>query len=315
MPYENVDKDPDLRKRIDLGKTDMTWVQKCLTALAVLIGIAFAVLAVLLGFKAFGWITGDRFNDTQASAAGSWASAVGATALAIASVWLAMQANKQAREAEENAKFEAVKAERRHKDAIDAAERRLKSQLDAAEEQYARETHAAEDRHARELARADERLDRQIKAEWYREQARAVAALWETVGRASEPIARLADAIDNHSVAFHHLDHSDDRFKASEKAVTEAYVEWKFRIFEIRTATTVVAMLADDPRIFDYLSSLEIRVSDHHETGMRCKNEAMDEGGGAGVSNFMTDINGFMDLQWPMVKEIRRLVSSTTATQ
>lgn len=45
---------------------------------------------------------------------------------------------------------------------------------------------------------------------------------------------------------------------------------------------------------------------------MKFKNATMDNGGGSGVSMFMQDINGFMDLQMPMVREIRRLVSSTT---
>lgn len=291
VQYENVNKDPDLKKSSDLEPIDRSWERWVLAFLVGVVGIALAVVAGLLAFELFGWIAQDSDN-TKAASAGAWASAVGATALALASVWLAVQANKHAREAEQRASEESALTAQRHRREIDVAE----------------------ERHARELAQANTRLDRQIKAEWYREQARVVAALWVTLDRAAEPIVLLDEALDRHRIAFHVHDHESVEFKTSEEAVTEAYVKWKFRMFEVQTAMTAVVMLADDPKLLDYLTSLEIRVGEHQRAGMAFKNAVMDHGGSAWVSTFMTDINGFRSLQWPMVREIRRLVSSTTAT-
>ncbi|MEU5844509.1 hypothetical protein [Rhodococcus sp. NPDC047139] len=117
-------------------------------ALGSLLGLAVAAviltLAVLAGYEWFFRITGRRFTETQVGSAGAWASAIGATILALVSVGLAVQAGRHARAAEERAQAEADKTEQRHE---------------------------------KELTKAETRLDRQIKAEWYREQARSVAAL------------------------------------------------------------------------------------------------------------------------------------------
>lgn len=282
MQYENVDRDPDLRKSSDLGEFRTSWMPRLITLGAVLALVPGVVIVLIYYSQAWG--------PNQWGNVGTWLAGIATSLAVIVAVWQTNNANKQARAAETRAEAEAALTAQRHIEAMAVAEAQ----------------------HERELAEAKERLDRQIKAEWYREQARAVAALWETVGRASEPIARLADAIDRHRTAFHKLDHTDEQFTASEKAVTDAYVEWKFRIFEVRTAMTVVSMLVDNPTIIDYLTSLEIRVAEHHSCGMTFKNATMDNGGGSGVSMFMQDINGFMDLQMPMVREIRRLVSSTT---
>ncbi|WML60964.1 hypothetical protein [Rhodococcus sp. AH-ZY2] len=141
MQHENVDKDPDLRKSSDLGEesTGSTpepkwwqsrWARWGGAIVGAFAGTVLAVIAILAGFKVFGWITGDWFDSTDVGAAGAWASAVGATFLAFASVWLAVQANRQARKTEENAQIEAGKIEKRHRAELQAAERRLMNELD-----------------------------------------------------------------------------------------------------------------------------------------------------------------------------------------
>ncbi len=128
-----MDKDPDLQKSSDLEPINRSWVPWVLAGLGGFIGIVLVVVAGLLAFKLFGWITGD--DDAKAASAGAWASAVGATALAVASVWLAVQANQQARAAEQQAQTEADKVEQRHKDELKAAEKRLTDELDAQRKQ------------------------------------------------------------------------------------------------------------------------------------------------------------------------------------
>ncbi|ETT25236.1 hypothetical protein RR21198_3976 [Rhodococcus rhodochrous ATCC 21198] len=108
MSYENVDKDPDLRKRSDLGPISRPWVPLVLVIGGAFIAVALVVLAGWAGIEWFGWTAGNNANSDKAAAAGAWASAVGATALALASVWIAMQANKHAREAEQRASEEAA---------------------------------------------------------------------------------------------------------------------------------------------------------------------------------------------------------------
>ncbi|PBC40499.1 hypothetical protein CJ178_01755 [Rhodococcus sp. ACPA4] len=151
MTLESVDKDPDLRKSSDLEPINRSWVPWVLVILGGVIGIVLAVVAGLLGFTLFGWIAGENESETKAASAGAWASAVGATALALASVWLAVQANGQAREAEQRAKEEAALTARRHQDEIDAAEKRLQVQLDAAEAQNERDAEAAGERHREQM--------------------------------------------------------------------------------------------------------------------------------------------------------------------
>ncbi len=74
MIHENVDKDPDSRKSSNLEPINRSLVPWILAVLGGVIGIVLAVVAGLLGFKLFGWITGDGGNDAKAASAGAWAS-------------------------------------------------------------------------------------------------------------------------------------------------------------------------------------------------------------------------------------------------
>lgn len=113
---------------------------------AVLGGFVVAFLTFLGSRYVYALATSTTFNETQWSAAGSWVSAIGA--LAIASVWLALQAQTAG-----------------------TGGRRKGAEEDAK---------ATQKRHDRELEKTEAWLGRQIKAEWYREPARAVAGIWET---------------------------------------------------------------------------------------------------------------------------------------
>lgn len=177
------------------------------------------------------------------------------------------------------------------------------------------EINAAEERHVRELAQANARLDRQIRAEWYREQARAVAALWETVGRASEPIARLAQVIEELVAARASAGPSSGRTASKRQAVSETYVEWKFRLFEVQTAMTAVDMLVEDRALRVNLELLLSQIEAHMQEAKDAKNAAMDHGTGNGASRFMDHINEFNRQQPLMVMDIRRLMSSTSETR
>ncbi|UZF48477.1 hypothetical protein [Rhodococcus rhodochrous] len=293
MCYENVDKDPDLRKSSDLGPVNGSRSWWVLAAAGFAIGIVLAVGGGLFGFKLFGWITGSSYNDDQTASAGAWASAVGATALALASVWLAVQANGQARDAERRAAEEAALTAQRHQE----------------------EMEAAAERHARELAQADERLNRQIKAERYREQAQVIRDLWATVNAAILPTLTLAQVIDEHRALHHNI--SSDRLviAPSVSKVSKAYTNWKLHFFEVQAAIEVVEMLVEDETIRSYLSSLSHRVQRHMEDAEGYKESAISHGGGAGVSMFPATISEFIALRKPMMSEIRRLLTAEGAQQ
>ncbi|QOH56228.1 hypothetical protein [Rhodococcus rhodochrous] len=135
MAHENADKDPDLRKKSDaeadaalLPPKPKWWQARWVLRVSPLVVFVLLVLAGWAGLSLFNWWAGD---GSDGAAAGAWASAFGATALAIASVWLAAQANAQARKAEQRADAEAAKAEARHKNELEAAEKRLIDELDA----------------------------------------------------------------------------------------------------------------------------------------------------------------------------------------
>lgn len=121
VKYENVDKDPDLRKAGDLGPINRPWAPWALAVVGAFIGILLVVLAGWAGLELF-----DRFagEESDAAAAGAWASAAGATALALASVWLAWRAEARAKE-------DVKRAEERHEKELAAAEKRLTDELDA----------------------------------------------------------------------------------------------------------------------------------------------------------------------------------------
>lgn len=248
----------------------------CYTAVAFVV----IVLAILAGHYLFSLATGTRFTTDQWSAAGAWASAGGATILALVSVGLAVQAGGHARAAEQRAQEEADKTDQRHND---------------------------------ELAKAEARLDRQIKAEWYREQARAIESLWAAVDRSVEPIARLAQVIDEHIYLWHTTAPPNLQVSQSEKVVSDTYVIWKFKLLEVKGALTAADMLIEDKALRSHLDSLSIRVDSHLRGGEAYKNAAMEHGGGAGVSMFMDEVGGFLKLRAPMGREIRRLLASTTA--
>ncbi|KSZ59682.1 hypothetical protein Z045_05815 [Rhodococcus pyridinivorans KG-16] len=128
MQHENADKDPDLRKRSDaeadaalLPPKPKWWQARWVLRVSPLVAFVLLVLAGWAGLSLFNWWAGD---GSDGAAAGAWASAFGATALAVASVWLAWQANVQAKEA-------AKDQEKRHKDELDRADARLSDELEA----------------------------------------------------------------------------------------------------------------------------------------------------------------------------------------
>lgn len=288
MQHENVDKDPDLRKSSDLEPVNRPRTRWVHAAIGAVIGLVLAVVAGWAGFKLFGWLTGHSYNDAQTASAGAWASAVGATALALASVWLAVQANQQAREAERRAADEAVLTAQRHRD----------------------EMEAADNRHARELAQANERVDRQIKAERYREQAQAIRDLWATVNKAISPTLMLAQVIEEHSAFYTKISSEPLVIAPSVSKVSNAYTTWKLHYFDVQAAIEVVEMLVEDETIRAHISSLSHLVQQHMTFAEGCKEGAINNGGGAGVSMFPTTISEFIALRKPMMSEIHRLLTS-----
>ncbi|RQO52731.1 hypothetical protein DBV08_00045 [Rhodococcus sp. KBW08] len=75
----------------------------------VIIFVAF-VVAWIPAHYVFAYITGDRWNETQWSAAGAWVGAGAAAFLACVSVWQTRKANEQARQATKQARDDAVVA-------------------------------------------------------------------------------------------------------------------------------------------------------------------------------------------------------------
>lgn len=140
-----MDKDPDLRKKSD-AEADAAllpptprwwqarWARVCgvVIMLAVVVAgtIALIVFAGWAGLELFARASSNAINTSEASAAGAWASAAGATALALASVWIAWQANKQAREAEKRAEIEVKNAEKRHEEQMAHATKTTQDDLE-----------------------------------------------------------------------------------------------------------------------------------------------------------------------------------------
>jgi len=131
------------------------------------------------------------------------------------------------------------------------------------------------------------------------------------VDRSVEPIARLAQVIDEHIYLWCTTTTPNLQVSQSEKVVSETYVIWKFELFEVKGALTAADMLIDDKALRSHLDSLSVRVDSHLRDGEAYKNAAMEHGGGAGVSMFMDEVGGFLKLRAPMTREIRRLLAST----
>ncbi|WP_344869887.1 hypothetical protein, partial [Rhodococcus aetherivorans] len=199
----------------------------------------------------------------------------------------------------------------RHREEIEAAENRLQAQLDAAAAQSAHDTQVAEDRHARELEAANARADRQIKAEWYREQAQVVRDLWGTVNKATVPTLMLAQRIDEHNAFYQKISSDTLAREPLVSKVSNAYTTWWTHYLDVQGAIAVAEMLIEDQVIRGQLNTLRDRVEDHMRYAMLYKEAAINNGGGAGVSTFPATINGFIKLRDPMMSEIHRLLTST----
>ncbi|WMM74443.1 hypothetical protein RCF27_09245 [Rhodococcus pyridinivorans] len=174
---------------------------------------------------------------------------------------------------------------------------------------------AAEQRHRNELNDANDRVARQIKYEWYREQARAVASIWDAVGRSMEPISRLAQVIEELIAVSGANPMTHPACHKARNAVSETYVVWRFQLLEVLTVITTAEMLIDEKsKLAEQIDSLKGRVQRHIQDGMAFKNAAMKNAGGAGAAGFMKDINEFLELREPMTREVRKLLASTTNT-
>ncbi len=149
----------------------------------VLWGVVIFVALVVAWIPAhyvFAYMTGDRWNETQWSAAGAWVGAGAAAFLACVSVWQTRKANEQARQVTKQARDDAVaaaiasEAQRVSdlKDAKDLSDAQLNQAKESAREaKEAAETRrkqdakhhgesmqAEKDRHAEQLKSADSQL-------------------------------------------------------------------------------------------------------------------------------------------------------------
>ncbi|WP_064257380.1 hypothetical protein [Rhodococcus sp. HS-D2] len=248
MQHENTDKDPDLRKKSDveadaalLPPKPKWWQARWVLQISPLVAFAVLVLAGWAGLSLFEWWAGE---GSDGAAAGAWASAFGATALAIASVWIAREANKQARAAEQRAEIEADRTEKRHETQMRVAEKR----------------------HESELAAANARADRQMKAEDRREHVRIIGAVGEAINRITEPSVMLAQRVDELAAG---------RPESSEQIVSELYSSWALKVFDIKFTISKANMVVDEEVLRSHLMDMTVRIDQLQRLGKNIKDAAI----------------------------------------
>ncbi|WP_407107268.1 hypothetical protein [Rhodococcus aetherivorans] len=123
MKYENVDRDPDLRKSSDLGEFRTSWMPRLITFGAV-VALVVGVVIVLIYYS-------PAWGPNQWGNVGTWVAGIATSLAVIVAVWQTNNANKQARSAEMRAYEEAREMANRHRAEIAAADQRLIDQLNA----------------------------------------------------------------------------------------------------------------------------------------------------------------------------------------